>query len=574
MPGQIPKSFIDELLSRVDIVDVIEVRIPLKKAGRELTACCPFHNEKTPSFTVSPAKQFYHCFGCGAHGTAIGFLMEYEHLEFVEAIESLASQQGMPIPKGKSSPTGTGHNNHDQWYALLAQSQRFYQQQLGKHSTALKYLKNRQLSRTIIDEYALGYAPPHGNNLIGQFDHHQSNALLQTGMLAQNDNNKTYERFRGRIMFPIRDRRGRTCGFGGRIIDTSSAAKYLNSPETAIFHKSQILYGLHEALKATRQLDSLYVVEGYMDVIALAQHGIRNVVATLGTAINSKHLTQLFKFAHEIIFCLDGDQAGRQAAWRALENTLPKMREGYIVRFLLLPEGQDPDSTIRQQGKAAFEKITHTAPTLAEYFFDHLQATINMDTPDGRSRLISQAKPLLQLLPGGIFYEIMFNELAKRTGLPVEKLLEKNPDQPPGVTVSLTSKKNTLVRHLIALLLQSPALAQQVSDTKSLSGIQLPGVNLLVDLLVFLHQHPAAHTGVVLEHWSQQPQGVYLFELAKKSTSLTDEQLAAEFTTTLDRLKHYKASNPKQIAAKLARGETLSDEEKTLLRQAAHPQKA
>ncbi len=359
MAGLIPQSFIDDLMNRIDIVEVIDGRVPLKKTGREYTACCPFHNEKTPSFTVSPTKQFYHCFGCGAHGTAIGFLMEYEHLSFPESVEELARLAGVPMEYEGPSPNEPVRRKKDEsLYDLLAKVDQYYRQQLRQHPQsrrAVDYLKQRGVSGEIAAEFGLGFAPPGWDNLERQLGQSAEvrEKLVSTGMLIKKDSGGSYDRFRDRIMFPIRDRRGRTIAFGGRILPDNQEkgdkppAKYLNSPETPLFHKGQELYGLYEARQALRDITRLMVVEGYMDVVALAQYGIRYAVATLGTATTEEHLHKLFRLTPEIVFCFDGDRAGREAAWRALNNALPVMREGRQIRFMFLPDGEDPDSYVR-----------------------------------------------------------------------------------------------------------------------------------------------------------------------------------------------------------------------------------
>ncbi|MGB5679724.1 MAG: DNA primase, partial [Gammaproteobacteria bacterium] len=389
MAGRIPQSFIDDLIARADIVEVINARVPLKKKGREYTACCPFHNEKTPSFTVSENKQFYHCFGCGAHGTAIGFLMEYEHLDFVDAIETLAAEYHLEVPR-EDTPNQPGpvENRKQPLYEILEQASRLYQQQLRHSNRAIQYLKQRGLSGEIARKYQLGYAPDGWSFLFDKLGNNTSNieSLNITGMLVEKSENKHYDRFRDRIMFPILDRRGRTIAFGGRIIDAGEP-KYLNSPETPVFHKGYELYGFYEARQALRKLERIIVVEGYMDVVALAQHGIEYAVASLGTAMTRDQIQKLFRSVSEVIFCFDGDQAGHKAAWRALENTLPIMRDGLAARFLFLPDGEDPDSMVRKQGKAAFESRLEKAAPLSEFLFDKLLQGTAIDSMDGRARL-------------------------------------------------------------------------------------------------------------------------------------------------------------------------------------------
>lgn len=377
MAGLIPQSFIDDLLNRTDIVEVVSSRIQLKKTGKNYSACCPFHKEKTPSFTVSPDKQFYYCFGCGAGGNALGFVMDHDQLEFPQAVEELAKRAGMDVPREERG--GRGHTprqpTDSPLYPLLSAAAEFYKQALKSHparKAAVNYLKGRGLTGEIARDFGLGFAPPGWDNLLKHLggDNLQLKAMLDAGLLVENsDTGKRYDRFRDRVMFPIRDSRGRIIAFGGRVLGDDKP-KYLNSPETPVFHKGQELYGLYEARQKNRDLDEIMVVEGYMDVIALAQQGIRNAVATLGTATSEEHIKRLFRLVPSILFCFDGDQAGRKAAWRALESVLPNLQDGKRVRFLFLPEGEDPDSLVRAEGEDAFRaRITQQAQPLAEYFF-------------------------------------------------------------------------------------------------------------------------------------------------------------------------------------------------------------
>ena len=395
--------------------------------------------------------------------------------------------------------------------------------------------------------------------------------LLKSGMLIRNEKGNTYDRFRERIMFPIRDRRGRTIGFGGRIMGQENGAKYLNSPETPIFHKRKELYGLYEARRAVRKLEKFYVVEGYMDVIALAQNGMQNVVATMGTSITPDHLKTLFKIVPEIVFCFDGDRAGRDAAWRALENALSIMRDGYVIRFLFLPDNEDPDSMIRRHGKTEFERLAGKAQAFSEYFFAHLEADIDLSTPDDRSRLAKKAWPLLHKLPGGVFHEIMLDELAKRTGLSIERLAKITvSDQKPAIIKSQkpsTRKKDPVARHLITLLLQQPQLARLAHDIEGLSEYNIPGANLLAELLTFLKGRPDAHLGVILEHWRDSEYGKHLAKLAQYPVELEEHRLEAEFTDTFRQLGKYHPRHPNQILEKIKQGQSLTSEEKNILKQ-------
>ena len=423
MAGLIPQSFIDDLLDRVDIVDVVDSRVKLKRTGKNYSACCPFHEEKTPSFTVSPEKQFYYCFGCGASGNALGFVMDYERLSFPEAVEQLARVNGLEVPREVQSEAEVKREQEKRSiYTLLEKADEFYQQQLRQHPSkhlAVNYLKNRGLDGKTAKAYGVGFAPPGWDNLLkalGNSDD-DKHLLIEGGMLIhQEQEKKLYDRFRHRIMFPIRDTRGRVIGFGGRVLGDDKP-KYLNSPETPVFHKGQELYGLYEARLAYRELPRLLVVEGYMDVVSLAQFGIGYGVATLGTACGPDHLDRAFKYTNEVVFCFDGDKAGRSAALRALDASLATMTDGRTVKFLFLPEGEDPDTLVRQIGPDKFERMIELAVPLEDYLFDAVAEGLNIRTMEGRASFSKRAAPLLDRLPKGVFRELMFDSLATRTGL-------------------------------------------------------------------------------------------------------------------------------------------------------------
>lgn len=421
--SRIPQSFIDDLLDRVDIVEVIDHRVKLKKTGKNYAACCPFHDEKTPSFTVSPDKQFYYCFGCGASGNALGFIIDYERLPFPQAVESLAHLCGLEVPREEGTQRDNAQDKlRQRLLELLEKAQTFYSDQLRQHpgrTKAIEYLKGRGLNGQIAKHYGIGYAPPGWDNLLKALGDSQDNRskLQQAGMLIQPEGSeRLYDRFRYRITFPIRDARGRVIGFGGRVLGDDKP-KYLNSPETAVFHKGQELYGLYEARQAYRNLPRLLVVEGYMDVVSLAQFGIGYGVATLGTACSKEHLERAFRHTGEVVFCFDGDNAGRKAATRALEAALPAMTDGRQVKFLFLPEGEDPDTLVRQIGPEKFEHLVDLAVPLEDYLFDAAAEGINIQTMEGRARFSKRAAPLLAQLPKGVFKELMFDSLANRTGL-------------------------------------------------------------------------------------------------------------------------------------------------------------
>jgi DNA primase len=573
MSGRIPQHFIDELLNRVDIVEVIDSRVPLKKAGREYQACCPFHNEKTPSFTVSPTKQFYHCFGCGAHGSAIGFLMEYEHMDFVEAVEELARAAGVEVPREQ----GAAPPPRDDTQALVELSERaaeYYQRQLREHpqaQRAVDYLRGRGLTGQIAAEFELGYAPPGWSHLEAALGGTpQVRKQLETlGLTLKRDDGGAYDRFRDRIMFPIRDRRGRVIGFGGRVLGDEKP-KYLNSPETPLFHKGRELYGLYEARKRQRSLERLLVVEGYMDVVALSQFGIGYAVATLGTATTQEHLERLYRVVPEVVFCFDGDRAGRQAAWRALENALPVLREGRQARFLFLPEGEDPDSLVRKEGKEGFEARIADSIPFSEFFFEGLSRRVDMGSMDGRARLVELARPFLSKLPEGVFRKMMVQRLSEIAQLDVSRLPELGaaggpapPPKPPrGREPGVTP-----VRWAITLLVHRPDIAQEVATPSWLAESDLPGATLLMELLDFCRARPHLTTGGVLEHWRDSEHAPHLAKLARKRLDVPETGMNVEFRDSLQRLRQQQREARTERLLQESRARPLSDAEKMELRQ-------
>jgi len=548
MAGRIPQSFIDDLIARADIVEVINARVPLKKKGREYTACCPFHNEKTPSFTVSETKQFYHCFGCGAHGTAIGFLMEYEHLDFVDAIETLAAEYHVEVPR-EDAPAGTSQARDDKQplYDVLEQASQLYQHQLRNSERAIEYLKQRGLSGEIARRYKLGYAPEGWNFLLDNMEGNASNIkhLKAAGMLVEKSPSKSYDRFRDRIMFPILDRRGRTIAFGGRIIDDGEP-KYLNSPETPIFHKGYELYGFYEARQALRNLQRIVVVEGYMDVVALAQNGIEYAVASLGTATTKDQIQKLFRSVHQVIFCYDGDQAGQKAAWRALENTLPILRDGLEARFLFLPDGEDPDSMVRKEGKDAFETRLENATPLSEFLFDKLLKEIDTSSMDGKARLAKTARPLLSTIPESVFRDLMYKRLSELVGISDEKLqgesvsaeAEKVNKQPTTRSRVNREVKQNATRDAIALLLQHPELAGETNLPDFFATASIQGFSLLYALYQTARDNPAISSSALLERWRDNKDFEILQKLIQRNVFGTDEKAGqlAVFNDAIQRL--------------------------------------
>ncbi len=537
MSGLIPDSFIEELLARSDVVEVIERRVPLKRVGHEFQACCPFHDEKTPSFTVSPKKQFYHCFGCGAHGSVIGFLMQYEGLEFLDAVDELAHAAGIKVPTTgqKQARPDTG------LYDILAACSKFYVQQLKTHPEAIEYLKNRGLSGQVTRDFEIGYAPAGWDALTKHLgtDASKLDQLKQAGMLSEGKSG-SYDKFRNRVMFPIHDRRGRVIAFGGRAL-SDDGPKYLNSPETSLYHKSKELYGLYMARQRSGRLDDIIVVEGYMDVVALAQFGFSNVVATSGTATTPVQVEILYRAADTIIFCFDGDKAGRKAAWRALEATLPKLREGLQAKFLFLPEGEDPDSMVRKHGEAEFTRQLQTATPLSEFFFNHFTGTIDISTLDGRALLVQRAQPFIETMPEGVFREMMGERL--------EALAHHRLQQAPTVQArrpveaadrGKPVQKRTSMRTAMAYLIQNPSMVELLGDITELadsSHDDIQGVEIFKELVDFCVHRPNITTAQLIELWHGHPALPYLEKLAVWNLPGEEEQQTQEFIDATNRIR-------------------------------------
>lgn len=570
MSKLIPQAFIDDLLTKVDITDVVGSRIKLKRTGSNLTGLCPFHTEKTPSFTVSSTKQFFHCFGCGAHGSAISFIMQFEHLSFVEAVENLAIQAGLTVPRTDS--------NHDQvrfteLYQLTEKTAAFFEEQLAKSSRAINYLKSRGLTGAICKKFKVGYATSEWENL--RLIYGSSSTIKQqmitAGIIVAKDN-KTYSRFRDRIMFPIHNTRGQIIGFGGRAID-NDPAKYLNSPETPIFHKGEELYGIYEAKKALHTLKSIIVVEGYLDVIALAQFGITNVVATLGTAISTKQVQLLLRHTGEVVFCFDGDQAGRGAAWRALENSLPLMRDGIQIKFLFLPENQDPDSLIRKESKEKFNQRLETAIPLSDFFINHLVSDININNIDGKAKLTKIGKELLKKMPRSIFHQLLSTKIAELVNINVEELTNqesyksKIKDQQP-ITDSETPTNLKIplpIQNTIHILLHNPQFVCHIEGIDDIKNIKLSGVELLLELISLLKKQPNASTGAILEYWRDRQELEFLNKLACKEPIIPKEVLKNELSGIIQLLEDLEREIVIQSLLTKATSEKLSTEERQKL---------
>ncbi len=573
--GYIPPAFIERLLLRVNIVEVIGNRLILKKAGVHYKACCPFHQEKTPSFVVNENKQFYHCFGCGASGNAVQFIMAYEQCDFIEAIEVLAQMEGMNVPYEQSDQPQTAENQ-DKTTRLLEWvewANQFFMQQLRVHperERAVAYLKQRGMSGEIAKRFSIGYAPNEWHMLRDFLLQKGAtiSELLASGLITQNDKKSTYDRFRDRIIFPIRNRQGKVLAFGGRILDQGEP-KYLNSPETEFFHKGQMLYGLYEVRTHSRYIDEIIVVEGYMDVVMLANFDINNVVATLGTATSTTQVEHLLRQVKRVIFCFDGDRAGKEAAWKALQASLPVLTTGKTVAFLFLPDGEDPDSFVRTQGKQAFSSLLSEAKGFSEYLFDYLQTEIaeeHLGQIEANALLLERASELIQKMPDSTLRDFLRDELVKKTQASNDLLRKKGLGVTPNKTArrstqvaALPITKRTPVQRLIALLLNNPQLAMQTS-LANLPDASISGIELLKELITLIQDKHWQHAGQILGHYQMQPVYAHLTKLARLEV-IDDEALQYnEWQELLQRLT--QQVDPRKIALeKLAKGETLTSEE-------------
>ena len=548
MAGLIPQHFIDDLLTRVDIVDIIDNSVPLKRAGSNFKACCPFHDEKTPSFNVNQNKQYYHCFGCNAHGTAISFLMDYNGLGFIEAVEELASRAGVEVPREEGGFSKTKDNA--ELYELMELVVRHFCRQLRESpeaNRAVDYLKQRGLSGELAKEFELGFAPPGWDillNALGTSDAAKKR-LAQIGMTLEKDNGGYYDRFRDRIIFPIRDQRGRAIGFGGRVFD-DSLPKYLNSPETPIFHKGRELYGLFQARHRLKDMERIYIVEGYMDVLALAQHGIRNTVASLGTAVTENHLERLYRVCPQIIFCFDGDSAGQKAAWRAMEIALPLLKEGRQIHFRFMPDGEDPDTYVQKYGREKFEDSSNYIP-LSNYLIDKFKQETNLDSREGMGQLIDGIVPLVGRLPAGALRELLIKDIAKLADMNIDSLknlVEQKQETPAKKTqaqhlVSTNQFKkehSNLIADSISFLLQNPELGMTI-EPNALSDIETQGVEFLRELLALVHKQPKISCAGILEHWRDSKYENRLKELSIKDNLLTEpDELKIKFQEIIEKI--------------------------------------
>ena len=598
MPGRIPQNFIDDLIARADIVELIGSRVPLKKAGREFKACCPFHNEKSASFWVSPDKQFYHCFGCGAHGTALGFLMNYDRLSFPEAIEDLAGRLGVEIPReARPDPRFAGEA---QLQDLTARVATFYAENLQRSPRALEYVGKRGLEPETLTRFSIGYAPDAWNEVLKRFSAgdparkalHDAGLIIEREGGALRDGERHYDRFRDRLMFPIRDARGRVIGFGGRIIDAGEP-KYLNSPETQLFHKGRELYGLYEVRQSRIDLKRLLVVEGYMDVVRLHQAGVQYAVATLGTATTPEHLKRAFRLVSELVFCFDGDRAGRAAAWRALANALPEARDGRTLRFLFLPDGQDPDSMVGAEGREAFEARLKSALPLSEYLVSELGNQHDLAHADGRGGFAAAALPLVKEVPDGVFRDLLIERVAEAIKLPSDKLraqwqrMADSPDaavarrataraavqdanergapQSARLRSARSAGRGGMVTQAVRLLVHFPASAAvvQPATLDALRELDAPDVRALLELLDALRADAATLTAQLLQRYDGKPLHRRLVELASEPSLVIDPKAAArEFVAALDKIRAEHVQQRFEELARKDRETGLNNEEK------------
>jgi DNA primase len=567
MSGRIPRYFIDDLLARVDIVDLIDSHVPLKKTGANFVARCPFHTEKTPSFSVSRNKQLFHCFGCGVSGNAIGFLMDFSHLDFVEAVEDLATFAGVEVPRETSDHSNSApkkENISDQ-YQLLEQVAAFYVECLRTHDAgkkAVAYLKARGVTDDCARAFMIGYAPDEWQALANRFDQNQ---LIQTGLLIDKDG-RTYDRFRGRVMYPIRDKRGRIVGFGGRVLD-DSLPKYLNSPETSVFQKGKEVYGLFELLRNDSKPKRILIVEGYMDVIALVGSGIHYVVATLGTATSQAHLDLLFRFSSELVFCFDGDNAGQMAAWRAISSVFPSLKAGRQIRIMILPEKHDPDSLIKEEGNDQFVERIKTSQALSEYFFENLTKDLKLAEKENRSNLIEEAKGYLNKLPVDSFRELMFDELSKlnqRHVLDHEAILAyKNQEKKHRQRTDRLS----LPSFVMALLVQNPRLVEIIEQRNvDWNSLEFDGIEKFKDILQMILNNKPANYGVLVESYRGHIDEPIINKLAVWDLLVPDDGLKKEFSDALDNL--FDQARTTRLEKLLAKDKNigLDQPEKELLR--------
>lgn len=590
--ARLPQAFIDQVLDRTDIVDVIDRRVKLKKAGKNYSACCPFHQEKTPSFSVNPEKQFYYCFGCGAGGNALGFIMDYERMEFREAIESLAQAAGIELPP-EEADAAPQVDHQKPLYEAMEKATRVYESQLRKHPSrgrVVEYLKQRGLSGEIARDFRLGFAPEGWDNLMTTLSSEEEiGQALTAGLLIENDSGRKYDRFRDRVIFPIVNQRGKVIAMGGRVLGDGKP-KYLNSPETPLFSKSHELYGLHHIRKFAKNLSRIVVVEGYMDVIALAQFGIHYAVATLGTSVGKPHLEMLFRRVDHVVFCFDGDEAGRKAAFRGMEAALPMMEDGRQVKFLFLQEGEDPDSVVRNKGSQHLEHLFDNAAPLETFLFDQMAQGIDLNTMDGKARLSKLVAPYINLIPDGVFKTLLFKALADRTDMDVDSLrrlreieksvsaeYESTPAADPseglsesdapfdypdgyeamggnahlqGTPLQIEPNRSALSRALGLIVLKPSAASAITDDLLPDQGGTL--INLLHAVVRQVRETPELSTATLLGYWMGTDEGELLSEAAAKEVIDDEQHISEHLMAILNKL-----SRDRHVTLLRKRAETL-----------------
>lgn len=562
----LPQSFIQDLISRCDIVEIIQARVPLKKGGKNYKACCPFHTEKSPSFSVNPIKQFYYCFGCGASGDVIEFIKQYDRLEFPDAIELLANHAGMEIPTTDDGPKRDTRPLFD----ITDKASAFYCDALKQHTPAIQYLRDkRKLTGHIAKRFALGYAHNQWDALIKQLGTESTalNHLIETGLVIHKDN-KQYDRFRDRIMFPIRDMRGRTIGFGGRILDQGEP-KYLNSPETPLFHKNQALYGLYEMLQTKAPLNEVLIVEGYMDVIGLHQHNVTNVVASLGTATNPKHLQILFRHTKTVVFCFDGDKAGTAAAWRALTTNLPILRDGIDIQFMFLSNGEDPDTYIQKYGKAGFESQIKAAIPLADFLFKQCAVEIPLDSAANKAAYADKVRALLDTMPAGTYQQLLYQQLAKILRLEVDQVhaiapLPSRPKHTEHKPVK-AGQPLTPIQITLSMLLKHPELASLESDWSFLSGFHSQEATLLASVASACSKDHTLTVGHLLAKTDDPDSRQVLASLSARPDILEDRDLSPEFLASILKLRTQSLAQSIDLLIEKSKSHPLSTSEKSEL---------
>ena len=569
MSERIPQDFIDDLIERADVSEVIGKRVEIKKAGKEYKACCPFHNERTPSFTVSPEKGFYHCFGCGAHGTALGFLMDYERLTFVEAIEELAKMVGVAVPKTKEDRVVSKENNHLK--NLLSQISEYYEKNLKESKNAIQYFKYRGIDGTTAKHYALGFAKDSWDDVLNNFGKTEKDKkqLLACGLLIKKDGGGYYDRFRNRVMFPIRNNRGEVVGFGGRVI-SDEEPKYLNSPETTLFKKGELLYGLFESKKSIAERKSAVIVEGYTDVIGLYQFGVGNSLATLGTATTENHINKVFRISDQIIFCFDGDDAGRKAAEKAMKLCLPLVRKNKEAYFLIL-EDEDPDEFIRQHGHQEFEARLATAKSTDEFLITICNQNSDINSVKGKANAVENAMALVDTIQDGIYKDLMIEKIALEYNLALEKVAKYAPSKKITKKVSRTDgqrkkraylkNRPSLINQAIRILLHKPELGKMIDLNNQFKHLDQKGIGVLREIIQLIHTKDSIKLATIIEHFQDQKLQRYLSQLAMGDGLINKDEMLSEFNDITQRLNTQDLRKELAILIERAKSKSLNEED-------------